>query len=240
MLALGKGEMKLLISLVILIQAVGCMGNHQTQLSNANHKASDSSAQPMTSPSVESSNSTDNPIRKVDFRNFTYDHYPDWGDISIKGKKIILRNGEMDVDVSFTVNAPRGFWLADAEYGDVTGDEIEEAVVTLGIWSPGTARHHVVFVYGMLNNQPRKLWVYETGDRAWWGYRRAYVENGKLLVERYKPDTIISDGEKIELNSSGYYTRDYYEWRRGNFKKIKTEEYPNDAESGKPYVRKPA
>ncbi|MDQ5827131.1 MAG: hypothetical protein M3441_23455 [Chloroflexota bacterium] len=142
----------------------------------------------------------------------------------------------MEVDVPSGVNAPRGFFLADLNYGDLTGDGIEEAIVTLGIWSQGTSRHHCIFVYKMSPKKPERIWVYETGDRAYQGYRRAFSENGNLIVELYKPATLMVDGRPKELSTSTTYTRDSYQFKDGRFEKIKSEELPNTKEEGKPWV----
>jgi hypothetical protein len=65
---LAKGKMKLLISLAILLQAVGCVSSNQLQspsansTANANLVTSDAKAQPTPSPSAEPPTSTDNPL----------------------------------------------------------------------------------------------------------------------------------------------------------------------------------
>lgn len=233
-------SMKLFISAIITLQ-LACATGHVRQSAETQKvvdagKAATSTFNRQPTPSAEISNSQDDSIRKVDFSNFTYNWYPDWGDIPVEGKKIVLREGEMNMDVSSGVNAPRGFFLADLNYGDLTGDNMEEAIVTLGIWSTGTARHHAIFVYTRTHKLPKMLWIYETGDRAYGGYRRAYVENNQLVVELYKPFTKIVEGEEITLPSSSTSTRDYYQWSGINFKRIKTEEFPNTPEEGKPWV----
>jgi len=73
------------------------------------------------------------------------------------------------------------------KYGDLTGDGREEAVVVLWIVTSGTARDGVVFVYTLSTGRPKRLFAFETGDRWDYGYHNAFINNGELIVERYKP-----------------------------------------------------
>jgi hypothetical protein len=101
---------------------------------------------------------------------------------------------------------PRQFFLIDegVKYGDLTGDGNEEALVVLGLITSGTARPNIIFIYTMPNDESKRLWVYETGDRADYGYHDVSIKEGQLLIERYKPKIIEYQGQKYNMSQSEY------------------------------------
>lgn len=137
---------------------------------------------------------------------------------------------------------PREFFLTNrgenygVKYGDLTGDGKEEAAVVLAIITSGSGRGNLVFIYTMLHGKPTRLAVFETGDRWDFGYHRAYIEDGQLLIERYKPKIVEDRGENHNMSRSDSYLRDYYKWSGSEFKKIKTEEVPADPHDDNPWV----
>jgi hypothetical protein len=178
-------------------------------------------------------------IRSIDFRNFTFDWYPTWADATPSGRRIILKAGEMDLGHR-PGKEPFQFYLPEnyVEYGDLTGDGVEEAVVRIGIITSGTARPDLVFVYTLAGGKPKRLWVSETGNRADRGLHRVYIEEGYLLLEQYKPDTTIDRGKKITLPSSHQYTRTYLRWNGHSFTKIKAEDdIPLDPNDSSPWTK---
>ena len=64
-------------------------------------------------------------------------------------------------------------------YGDVTGDGIEEAMMMLGIETRGSAIPEVVYIFGLEHDRPKLVWSFETGDRADGGLRQVYAEQRK-------------------------------------------------------------
>jgi hypothetical protein len=173
-------------------------------------------------------------IHSVDFKNFSYDWYlPEYR--SKSHEQIILKDGSMGVELA-PGKEPREFYLIEVRYGDLTTDGNEEAVVILGVITSGTARHSLVFVYGMSGETPKRLFVYETGDRWDYGYHDASIRNRQLVIERYKPVIIEDRGKKHDMSSSDTYIRDYYEWDHTKFVKVKTEEVPADREDKNPWV----
>jgi hypothetical protein len=235
--------MKLLISLLVLIHAVACASNSRAPITRqqnsggANNMAPASENQP-TPPTV-SPVPQDSPIRKIDFNNFTFDWYPTWADAPATGRRIILNNGEMNLDFDYG-KEPRKFFLIDegVKYGDLTGDGNEEAVLVLRIITSGTARSNLVFVYIISEQRPKRLWVYETGDRWDYGYHAASINNGQLIVERYKPSVIEYQGKKHGMPSSDTYLRDYYKWGGSQFRRVHTEAVPADSSDSAPWVRR--
>jgi hypothetical protein len=202
-----------------------CAAGHSSQLEsprNDNLSVASSRSSQIESPVVRN-----DPIRQVDFRNFTYDWYPVDYDVPATGRKIVLKNGTMDTGFRYG-KEPRQFFLREFKYGDLTSDGSEEAIVVLQIITSGTARPSLIFVYKMLSDGPRRLWVYQTGDRWDHGYHDASIRDGQLLIERYKPSVIKYQGQKHDMSASEAYIRDYYKWDGTSFRKIKTEETPVD------------
>ncbi len=160
-------------------------------------------AQPSPSPTPES------PIRKIDFRNFTY------ASNGIYGEAFTLKDGEH--------GEPDTVSFVDSVYGDVTGDRGEEALIVLFHDVRGSAIPYYVYVYGITREQPKLLWSFETGDRAQGGLRRAFAENGQLVVELYGKDTHLDGdlyaGSRVACCAE-YYTRSRYEWKRNRFRQV--------------------
>lgn len=72
-------------------------------------------------------------IRTVDFKNFVYPVCPSIRrEILSKSKDISLRNGELEIPRGVQGNEdPIDFSLSNVAYHDLTGDDKEEAIVTL-------------------------------------------------------------------------------------------------------------
>jgi hypothetical protein len=221
--------------MVIFLSA--CLISQSRQPSPAEIKST-SLGSPTSAPNIPA-NVTDSSIRNTDFKNFTYDWYPSDSDIPATGTKITLKEGSMDTGFGYG-KEPREFFLIDdgVQYGDLTGDGVEEAVVVLGIITSGTARANIVFVYGLSEGKPARLWTYQTGDRGDHGYHNVSIENGELIIERYKPKIIDYQGQKHDMSQSDTYVRDYYKWKRGRFDKLKTDEVPTDPSDSSPWVQK--
>lgn len=234
--------MKLFISLLIFIHAVGCASNSRAPLARQQNPSGANNMTPVaenrTPLPTALSVPQDSPVRKIDFNNFTFDWYPAWADAPATGRKVMLRDGEMNLDFGYG-KEPRKFFLIDEgiKYGDLTGDGNEEAVVVLGVITSGTARPNLVFVYTMSNERPKRLWVYETGDRWDYGYHAASITDGQLIVERYKPSIIEYRGQKHDMSSSDTYIRDYYKWGGSQFRRVQIETVPADPSDSAPWVR---
>lgn len=196
--------------------------------------AADSVTPSAPTPSPTAS-APDTPMRRVDFRNFTFDWYPDWADVPATGKKIILKDGSMNLDFDHG-KEPRKFILTQLSYADLTGDGAEEAIIVIATINSGSDRPFLIFVYTLAGERPRRLWVYETGDRSNYGYRAASVSDGQLLLELYKPKIVEYEGKQHNLSQSDTFIRNYYKWDGATFAKIRTEESPIGPEDSKPWV----
>lgn len=143
-------------------------------------------------------------IHSIDFANFTFPGDPIFGD-----KKFRLSNGEFVGDED-----REPISLLHVGYGDVTGDGTEEAIVSLLInVKGGTARPHISYVYSLVRGKPRLLWSFNTGDRADGGLRRVYMEDGKLVVERYSLEGSKGDCCPIA------FERTCYRWSGKRFRR---------------------
>jgi hypothetical protein len=155
-------------------------------------------------------------IRSIDWANF---RYPRTSDLRIPSwrRSFILQRGKF----SETKNEV-GMYLADVDYGDVTGDGVEEAMVRLGIHTGGSLMPNCLYIYTLKDNRPRLLWAFVTGDRADGGLRSIYAEGGKLVVELYGKGTRIGGKlygtEDAPACCAKSVTRTRYQWRGGKFR----------------------
>jgi hypothetical protein len=106
-------------------------------------------------------------------------------------------------------------------YGDVTGEGQEDAIVTLYAERGGTEASQDVFIYKLREGTPTLLWKFATGDRADGGLRSVYAENGELVVELYGIGTIIGKElygtEDVGTCCPRHYTRTKYRWIQNYF-----------------------
>ena len=123
-------------------------------------------------------------IRKIDFGNFTYPYgsLSESPSFTLKdGSRPVKRDGE-------GIILERAADLGGATYGDLTGDSVEEAVVTISFLSGGSWLPHNVYVYTLQHGKPHLLWLIETGDRADRGLKQVDIDNGELVLELYSPE----------------------------------------------------
>lgn len=117
-------------------------------------------------------------IRKVDFRNFAY------GGIE-EGRLIKVVNGEYSQDDE---NGLLFVNVGDVDHGDIDGDGVEEAVVTLGFSTGGSGFFTDARVFAMRAGKPVQVASLGEGDRADGGIDDVVIINGVLRVERFGND----------------------------------------------------
>ena len=169
------------------------------------------------------------PIRSVDFANFTFPWLRELGDSE---KTFTLRSGELKPthDKNGMVEE-MGVTLQSIAYGDVTGDGREEAIVVLSMITGGSATPHASYIYASEGGKPKLLWAFSTGDRAEGGLRRVYAEKGELVIERYSP--VNSKGDCCPT----LFTRARYKWQDKHFEQGgKEETLPNTEGYGSPLM----
>lgn len=139
-------------------------------------------------------------------------------------------------DIPYPVSLP---YLS---YGDVTGDEAEEAMVVFFENVKGTAIPYYVYVYTLKKGSPKLLWSFETGDRADGGLRQAYAENGELVIELYGNGKVIGGDLYAEDGTTGgdccptHFTRARYQWQGNRFQQKGKEEILSNPVGGAPVV----
>lgn len=121
--------------------------------------------------------SSNDEIKKVDFKNFTYEPFCG-GD---EPEKITVKKGEYSRDKG---DDKLYFNVENPTYGDVNGDGKEDAIILSICNTGGTGQFSEGFVYEMKDGKPALLTRIEGGDRADGGLVSAKVQNGLLAVER--------------------------------------------------------
>lgn len=168
-------------------------------------------------------------IREVDFQNFTYPYPRDPADSDKRSpKSYTLHKGELPPtrDKDGFIDK-MGIDLVGVNYGDVTGDSSEEAIVVLSILTGGSALPNIVYIYTWQNTSPNLLWSFSTSDRADDGLRDVYIKDDKLIVELYTP--IDKRGDCCPL----FFKRYSYFWHNNRFRqKGKAELLPNPERNG--------
>jgi len=155
-------------------------------------------------------------IRSVDFQNLTFPWTPYQG----APDSFTLQNGKKDRGKDET-----GAELKDVEYGDVTGDGTEDAVLSISPESGGNCQCYMVYVYALSGRTPTLLWSFDTWDRAEGGFKRAYADKGQLVVELFGDDKFENDewhfgtaeGKFKGLCCPTTYTRFKFRWNGEKF-----------------------
>ncbi len=116
-------------------------------------------------------------IRKVDFKNFTYDVQ-----IFETKEKLTLKDGSFDRNT----DDDKLYFSASAEsYGDLDADGKEEAVVLTMMNTGGTGNFSNGIIFSMKGGKPEVLTEFEGGDRAYGGLVSAKILNRTLVVQQY-------------------------------------------------------
>lgn len=181
---------------------------------------------PSNAPAVVSTPTPVSPIRAVDFNNISYPNFPVYSDPNGRQKKYItLKPGE---------GGPNFL-----NYGDITGDGIEEAMVALGIDIHGSAIPYYVYIFAIEDGKPKVIWDFETGDRADGGLRNIYADNGQLVIELFGRDRVI--GGQLYRGEEGLccpssFTRTRYKWAGKHFEVISKEVLENPRPDANPVM----
>ena len=167
---------------VLIVSLTGISSCSAVHIQNSPEVAnSDNSNMSNSVPQAASGKgAVDQQIRKVDFKNFTYE--PDCtGD---DHEKITVKNGEFSREKQMEGYVDH-FYLnvTGVSYGDLNGDNSEEAVVLTVCNTGGTGNFSEGFIYSLKDEKPVLFAKIPGGDRAEGGLRTARVENGQLVVE---------------------------------------------------------
>lgn len=129
-------------------------------------------------------------IRRVDFKNFTY--FALCGASAEKDawkatvKKATIKNTKLIGDVYKPIdeNLPAYFDIGKIIYGDLTGDEREEAVITSDCNTGGTGQFTEGYIYTLKGGKPVLLSRIVGGDRGFGGLVNVRINRRFLFVER--------------------------------------------------------
>lgn len=164
---------------------------------------------PITGLSPTPSMNSDSPIRKVDFKNFTFPETNDY-------PRFRLKDGEKP----FEFGKKDGIDLFKIEYLDLTSDRNEEAILTMSIQTGGSAMPNFIFIYTLENEEPKLLWNFMTGDRASGGLKKVYGANDDLIVETFGDNKFINGEWKFDYPKGEFrgdccptaYTKIRFKW----------------------------
>ena len=120
------------------------------------------------------------PIRSIDFKNFTYDAYCAGED----SETVTVKDGEYSYEKQEDGWVDRVYFkIFNISYGDLTGDGRDEAVVLSVCNTGGTGNFSEGYIFTLKGGKPVQVAHIPGGDRAYGGLREARVENGLLVVE---------------------------------------------------------
>ena len=181
---------KLISTTLILVAAFAFSACQKSVAENTNILLSQTATpSQILSPTIETTSDTldgklFSSIRKVDFRNFTYSYPSDASDTFtlINGEKEQMREKEED-----------GAALRKIEYGDITNDGEEEAMISIYPLMDGNCQCEMVHIYTLENKKPKLLWSFDTWDKAQGGLKKVYAENGELVVETFGDNKFEND-----------------------------------------------
>lgn len=164
---------------------------------------------------------TNSPIGKFDFKNYTYPLPRGWQD---QDGEVSLENGKAPVS---TVEDARkiGASFVKTKFGDVTSDGQDEAFVVIKLETGGSAIPQMVYVFEWKNDKPEIIWYFRTGDRSDGGLKDIRAENGELVVELFGQDRYIFGevetlkivGDEEQLCCPTHFTRNRYKLTGSRF-----------------------
>lgn len=122
-------------------------------------------------------------IRTIDFKNFNFP----WTEGQELDKKwfTLIRGKKESSESEKEGEMENGARFGSVEFGDVTNDRIEEAMVQLYPITGGNCSCEMIYIYAVENKKPKLLWSFDTEDRASGGFKRAYSEKGNLVIETF-------------------------------------------------------
>jgi hypothetical protein len=203
----------LLIVTTVFICAIGCSvfkGANTVEVTNSNTAVSNDNSMPESGGAKAAANQD---IRKVDFKNFTYEPQCAGEDT----QKITVKKGEFSREKQEEGYVDRFYFnITGISYGDLNGDDSEEAVILTGCNTGGTGNFSEGFIYTLKDGKPVLFARIPGGDRADGGLREARVENGQLIVESNDP------GEEGGACCPQYAVTTKYDASTGKLKQVGT------------------
>lgn len=113
----------------------------------------------------------------MDFRNFEYVVEENSPPVKVVNGSYV-REGDDKID----------FTVTNVVFGDISGDGVEEAVVTTSLNTGGSGQFTESLVYQWKRTQPVLVASTGIGDRASGGVFRTSIRGGRLIETRYGPE----------------------------------------------------
>ena len=168
-------------SIIVITSCSAFRNSANSGTAEQNSNSIDTVAQPESAAGKPTVNQD---IRKVDFKNFTYQ--PDCA--YENNKKITVRNGDYSYEKPADGYTDRfDFKVFEVSYGDLNGDNSEEAIVLTVCNTGGTGNFTEGFIYALKDGKPDLFTKIPGGDRAEGGLRTAKVDNGQLIIDSNDP-----------------------------------------------------
>ncbi len=165
-------------------------------------------------------------LNTVDFANFAYPTTKEVAQITGQSKITLNRGNTIVRNNSGDILLLMG--LSHVFKGDVTGgDDVEDAIVILTYSTGGTGISECVYVFTKLDNVPKLLWSFNTGDRSDGGLRNVYSENGNLVVETF-------NSEGLGACCTKSFTKSVYKWNGEKFHPFKSTKLSNPSGAASP------
>lgn len=128
----------------------------------------------------------DQSIRKIDFKNFEYEPFcagEEPEKVTVKNKEFSKETKDKDSDF-----VDRFYFSVDEiVFGDVDGDNKEDAVITSTCNTGGTGQFSEGYVYMLKAGKAVLVDRIAGGDRAYGAIRSVKIQNGLVEVERNDP-----------------------------------------------------
>jgi hypothetical protein len=164
-------------------------------------------------------------IRQVDFKNFVFP----WGNPGspletwhwlhhAAAEKVRLSRGKHEFLTEAAPDPDSALLrFVSIAYGDLAGDDSDEAAVHLNYTTGGTANWSYLYIFELKNGAPHLMAWLESGSRADGGLVRVKIGDRQLVLD-------FSDGKKriADCCSTGYI-RVHYVWKDGRFVEIERE-----------------
>jgi hypothetical protein len=164
-------------------------------------------------------------IRQIDFKNFVYawseaeppqDHEQPWHWLTeppdsefraIHGRHRFHFEDETDLELKRSPLVS----VCSVTLGDLDGDGIEEAVVSLNYSTGGTQNWDYIYVYRLESERTNLIARMRTGSRGYGGLVKALVRDGLLVIDFADPEKRVGD-----CCSEGFI-RVRYRWQEDHF-----------------------
>lgn len=162
---------------------------------------------------------------RIDFRNFTYPGIWEKGTFRLK-------NGELEVPSEHCIAS---YSYDDARYVDLTGDGMNEALVTVTDHTAcgSSSLMQYYYIYTFRSGRPRLLWKFSTGSESGGGLMNFQLRGQTLVFEVFgnyrilnsKVDVVAYPNVITDVKAE-QYTRLFVEWNGRRFVTTNREVFP--------------